>query len=62
MLVLCDVARGAEELVCVLVLTGVARRKKGGDVTGLLKLFSWFPNTNHHSVPGSVCKYCISGI
>lgn len=54
----CDVARGAEELVCVLVLRGSCEkkeRKKGGDVTGLLNLFSWFPQRQLTTVSWVPC-------
>ena len=60
----CDVARGAEGLVCVLVLRGSCEKKeKGGDVTGLLKfIFSVPPSPPppppppHHGAPGPVRK------
>lgn len=38
-------------------------RKKGGDVTGLLKLFSWFPQQQLATVSWvSVCEYYSGGI
>lgn len=35
---------GGRACLCFGSKEEVARRKKGGDVTGLLKLFSWFPD------------------
>ncbi|CAG5891799.1 unnamed protein product [Menidia menidia] len=40
----CDVAPGNRKCCLCFGSKGeVARRKEGGDVTGLLKLFSWLP-------------------
>lgn len=54
----CDVARGAEELVCVLVLRGSCEKKERRRRDGIVEIiFVVLPNTtSHHSVPGSVRK------
>lgn len=63
--VLCDVAAGGRACLCFGSKEEVARRKKGGDVTGVLKLLGFFGGSRTPpcwSVPGSLWKYNNGGV